>query len=478
MRQLIRPAVLLSVLVATSHRAAMQPLPSSAPIWAGRVDAVFAEFTQPDAPGCALGVYRGGEVLYARGYGLADVERRVPITRDTVFDLGSTSKQITATAVLLLAQDGRLSLDDDVRRYVPELPSYGATITLRHLLQHTSGLRDYIGLLNLAGYSTDDVTGDADALATLVRQRALNFAPGTDQLYSNSGYFLASVVVERVSGEPLRTFVQRRIFAPLGMTRSHVLHRVSDLVPHRAQAYSRRDDGTLGLDLSRWEQTGDGAVWTTIDDLARWDANFATGMVGGATLRAQLEAPGRLDDGRPLPWAYGLGVRPEQYRGQPVVRHAGSWSGFRAELLRFPTLRTSVAVLCNVAHAVPTTLAERVADVVLAADLSAPTATPASSSASSRRAADGTHTPSPAQIARVAGRYISDELDTTWTIEGQDGRLWCRRRAQRAALVMQDADTFVMGPVTLRFSAPTADVAAGFTLDMGRVKGVTFRRVP
>ena len=434
-----------------------------------------------DTPGCSLGVYRAGEIVYAKGYGLADIERRVPITTSTVFDLGSTSKQITAAALMLLVQDGTLSLDDDVRRHVPELPSYGPAITVRHLLQHTSGLRDYITLLTLAGYSTDDVTRDEDALAIITRQRAPNFAPGSDQLYSNSGFFLVSVIVERAAGMPLREFARTRIFAPLGLTRTHVLHRTSDLVRDRAQAYGSREDGTLGLDLSRWEQTGDGAVWTTIEELARWDANFYTGQVGGQALLDALQTPGRLSDGRPLPMPYGLGLMLGTYRDQPTVRHGGSWSGFRAELLRFPAQRTSVAVLCNVASSRPATLAERVADVVLAREFAgAPVPAPAPASAASGRAAPpvAAVTIDATTLPDFAGRFHSDELDATYTVVAQGEGLAMRRRGPALTLTAAGTDQFRAGGLTARFTRDTSSRVTGFTLDAGRVKGLTFTRVP
>ena len=199
-----------------------------------RVDSIFAAYDRPDAPGCAVGVYRDGRIQYARGYGLADLEHRVPITPATVFDIGSTSKQFTAATILLLEQEGKLSLDDDVRRFLPELPAYERPITIRHLLHHTSGLRDYIGLLRLAGVRTDDVATADDALQMLVRQRALNFAPGDEHLYSNSGYFLLSLIVERAAGRSLRDEARDRIFAPLGMTRTAYLGSYHDVVPDRA----------------------------------------------------------------------------------------------------------------------------------------------------------------------------------------------------------------------------------------------------
>lgn len=328
-----------------------------------RVDAIFADWDRADSPGCALGVYHHGTLAYTRGYGMADLERHVPIAPHTVFDIGSTSKQFAAASIVLLQQDGRLTLDDSIRKWVPELPSYAAPITIRHMLLHTSGLRDYIGLLTLAGISTDSVTDADDALRIIARQKALNFEPGAEHLYSNSGYFLLSVIVERASGKTLQAFARERIFTPLGMTRTHYLGSYDDVVSDRALAYEPRPDGTMRLDVSRWLQVGDGAVFTNVEELLRWDSNFYEPAVGGEALLRELQAPGALADGTKLNYALGLGVG--TYRGQRTVSHGGSWGGYRAELLRFPDQHFSVATLCNLGSINPTRLARRVADVYL-----------------------------------------------------------------------------------------------------------------
>ena len=189
-----------------------------------RVDQIFSGFGK-DTPGCALAVVRDGGIAYSKGYGMASLEHGVPITPQTVFDIGSTAKQVTAAAVLLLAQDGKLSLDDDVRKHIPEIPDYGTPVTLRHLLHHTSGIRDYIALLQLGGVNFEDVATDADGLAAIARQKNLDFSPGDEHSYSNSGYFLLSLIVERASGKTLRDFAQERIFTPLGMTSTEILER-------------------------------------------------------------------------------------------------------------------------------------------------------------------------------------------------------------------------------------------------------------
>ncbi len=247
-----------------------------------RVDELFREYDRSDSPGCALGVFRDGKIEYARGYGMANLELGVANTPQTVFDIGSTSKQFTAFAIQLLARDGKLSLDDDVRKWVPEIPSYGKIVTIRHLLHHTGGLRDYIELMSLQGVMTEDLTVDADVLDIMARQKAPNFAPGEEHLYCNTGYFLLSVIVKRASGQSLRDFAAERIFGPLGMRHTQFNDSHTRIIPNRATGYSKGKNGVFGIDMSDWEQTGDGAVATTVEDLQRWDQNFYDPKVGDA----------------------------------------------------------------------------------------------------------------------------------------------------------------------------------------------------
>jgi len=328
------------------------------------VDELFARFTAGLSPGCALAVVERGRVVLARGYGFADLGRRLPITPRTCFDIASTSKQFTAASVLLLAERGRLSLDDDVRKYVPELPRHDTVITLRHLLHHTSGLPNYIDLLARSGKSYEEVTTDDDALAALADAPQLQFPPGTAFRYNDSGYFLLSLVVKRVTGSTLREFAAENLFAPLGMTDTRIVDDLTHEVPGRAVPYAR-DGGAFQTVASAWEQTGDGGVNSTVLDLARWDANFYTGAVGGKPLRAAMTTPGSLANGSPLP--YGGGLFLDRFRGHRRVRHPGSWRGFCSELMRLPGRRLSVITLCNAGDADPATLSEQVADLYLEA---------------------------------------------------------------------------------------------------------------
>jgi CubicO group peptidase (beta-lactamase class C family) len=355
-------------------------------------------------------VYRDGTIIYEQGYGLANIEQGASITPQSVFDIGSTSKQFTAAAVLLLQKQGKLSVNDDVRKYIPELPDYGQTITVLHLLNHTSGLRDYLDLMGLAGTNFDGVTTDDDALQLVVRQKNLNFEPGSDWLYSNTGFFLLSVIVKRVSGRTLREFAAENIFMPLRMTHTQFRDDHTALISNRALAYypNRNEDGYT-LSVSYFEQTGDGAVHTSVEDLQKWDENFYTGQVGGSAILAEIQEQGKLNSGKVLHYAKGLVIG--DYRGLRTVSHRGAWGGYRAELLRFPDQHFSVACLCNRGDANPSEKAQQIADIYLGS-LMEP-----SEDTAAALGGPGPATLADDQLAKVSGTY----RDVT---TGATARVW------------------------------------------------------
>jgi CubicO group peptidase (beta-lactamase class C family) len=353
-----------AALLAAAAPATAQTLPDSV---LRKVDQVFAAYDRTDSPGCAMGIYRDGRILYARGYGMANLELGIALSPRSVLDIGSTSKQFTAFAVALLEQAGKLSQADPVRKYLPELGAYADGIKVADLVHHTSGLRDYLVLLYLAGFRDADLTDDDDALRLIVRQQAANFAPNTEWLYSNTGYFLLSVIVKRVSGKSLRAFAQERMFTPLGMRATHFHDDHAMIVENRATGYSPAEAGGYGIEMSNYEQTGDGAIQTSIEEMLLWDGNFYDGKVGGMDLVRRQQVPAFLLDGKPTKYASGLMI--DAYRGLKTVRHGGAWAGYRAELLRFPDQHTSIACLCNRGDANPSRFADKVADVILAGQL-------------------------------------------------------------------------------------------------------------
>jgi CubicO group peptidase (beta-lactamase class C family) len=451
------------------------------------VDAVFTQYAMAGSPGCALGVYRDGKIVYSKGYGLANLEENVPITPQSVFDLGSTSKQFTAASILLLEHQGKLRLDDDIRKYLPELPDYGQKITILNLLNHTSGLRDYLVLMELAGIHLDGVTTDEDALELIARQKALNFTPGSEFLYSNTGYFLLSVIVKRVSGKTLREFAAENIFAPLEMSHTQYRDNHTALVLDRAMAYDKKEKGDgYNLDVSYFEQTGDGAVHTSVEDLQKWDENFYTGQVGGKELLAELQERGKLNNGIELEYAKGLFIA--DYRGLRTVSHGGAWGGYRAELVRFPGEHFSVACLCNLGNANPSKLAREVADVYLA-NLLKPHEVEKKPEEQRKELAA---TPLTAEHLRdYAGDYWSDELGVAYRFEVVEEKLRMTAIVDSAGftrsgglpqgeLVPIASDEFRMTrapvPVAIHFLRDTNSALTGFTLDAGRTKGMIFKR--
>jgi CubicO group peptidase (beta-lactamase class C family) len=338
---------------------------------ASRVDAVFRTFDRVDSPGCSVGVYRDGKILYARGYGMANLELGAPNTPRTVFDIGSVSKEFTATAILLLAQDGKLSLEDDIRRYFPEMPAYASGVTIRNMLNHTSGIRDYLTLMNVAGRSSDGVADTVDFLRFITRSAETNFPIGTRYLYSNSGFALLGQLVYRLSGQPLPQFLQQRVLGPLAMHDSRSLGDHTAIIPNRAQGYAPRGGG-FAIASSQYDGTGGaGSMHVTVEDFARWDHNWDEPTVGGRALVDALQVRGKLKNDSTI--SYALGVSVDTWRGLRTVSHGGSWAGYRAHFVRFPEQHLSVTTFCNLTTSGPDTLALKVASVYLGAKMSADT---------------------------------------------------------------------------------------------------------
>ncbi len=327
-----------------------------------KVDQLFAAWDKPDSPGCVLGIIERGRMIYKRGYGMADLEHDIPISSKTVFRIASTSKQFTAMCVLLLAEEGKIALDDTIGKYLPEMPQYESSITTCHLLYHTSGIRDYLDLMGLAGMRENDYYTDDEALAMLARQKELNFKPGDQYLYSNAGYFLLSVIVQRASGQSLRDFAAEKVFQPLGMSSTHFYDDHTMIVKDRAIGYSPVNDSGYRINMTTLDIVGDGGIFTTVEDLFLWDQNFYQPKLGKSLL-AHLLSPGRLNNGKRLDYACGLIIR--DYKGLKMISHGGAFVGFRAEMIRFPAQEFTVICLANMSSINPHQLALRVADLYL-----------------------------------------------------------------------------------------------------------------
>lgn len=334
-----------------------------------QADSLFSTFARSDAPGLAVAVVRDGRLLLARGYGMADLEHRVAITPSTVFDVASVSKQFAGLAIAMLADEGRLQLDDDVRRYIPEMADIGRPITIRHLVHHTSGLRDWPGTLGVAGWKYDDVISFDQILTMAFNQRTLNFVPGAEYTYSNTGYNLLAEVVKRVSGQSFRAWTDQRLFQPLGMTRTVFRDDHTLVVPDRAFGYQRAPDGSWRHVTNNLNALGSSSMMSSVEDLARWVINFDSMRVGGARAFALSRTRGVLNDGSTIPYAFGLSHG--SYRGAPTLSHSGSWAAFVTFVLHFPQQRAGVVVLANTPGVNPSRAAYQLADLALGTELAA-----------------------------------------------------------------------------------------------------------
>lgn len=328
---------------------------------ATKIDAALKSFAGPaNAPGCAVGVQTGNDTPERRAFGTADLEHAVPISTDTVFEAGSVSKQFTAAAALILVSTGKLSLDDDIHKYLPELPDYGHPITIAELMGHTSGLRDWGDVEAIAGWPrTERVYDMADVLHITARQRALNFTPGTAWSYTNTGFNLLAMIVQRVSGTPFVDFTRDHLFKPLGMTHTQWRDNFRRIVPNRAVAYSRVSDGVYEQMMPFENTYGHGALLTTVDDLLRWNQALSEGKLGPFVTKA-IQTRTLLSDGRPTFYARGLFL--DTYHGMSEISHDGATAGYRAWLGRYPDQHLSIAILCNSADAIPSNYAHVIAD--------------------------------------------------------------------------------------------------------------------
>jgi CubicO group peptidase (beta-lactamase class C family) len=403
-----------------------------------RVDQVFARFDR-NTPGCAVGLGKDGRPLYMQGYGSANLEYRIPLSDSSVMESGSVAKQFTAASLVLLQQDGRLSIDDDIRKYLPEVPDFGRTITIRNLLTHTSGLRDQWGLLGIEGRGPGtQVHSLATTLDLVVHQKMLNFPPGSEYLYSNTGYALAAIIIQRVSGKSLQEFTQERLFRPLGMTHTQWRDDYTRVVPNRATAYEPAAAGGYRQDMPFTDMVGNGGVLSTMADLLKWNENLDRTTVGGPTFTPTLETRMRLTNGRTIPYA--LGLINGEYDGVREVSHSGSTAGYRTFLARYPDQHVSVAVWCSNASANPTSLAHQVVDLVLSKQ---------------QRAAVQAGAPevklSTGELARFDGVYRDAHTDHVITLRGGNG-----------GVTTTGATAFVpVGPTRFRTGASTAEFVKG-----------------
>ena len=327
------------------------------------IDSIFSEWEQADQPGGTVAVIKEGKLIFSKGYGLANIEHSVPNTPTTVFRIASTSKQFTAATILLLAQQQNLSLDDSLYSFFPEFPDYAKDITIRHLLHHTSGVRDFFNLTELKGFRKDDYYDDAEVMGWLTAQPSLNFTPGEAILYSNSGYWLLGQIVQKVTGASMATFADNEIFTPLKMQNTLFHNNHNRIVKNKAYGYTPFSGSEFEINMSTLDLIGDGGILTTVEDLKKWDDEFYQHKVFDKNFWEMMTTVGKLNNGESLDYASGLRI--SDYKGLKQIDHAGWFGGFKSNLIRFPEQQFSVIVLANREDAYSTGLARQVADLYL-----------------------------------------------------------------------------------------------------------------
>jgi CubicO group peptidase (beta-lactamase class C family) len=432
------------------------------------VDEIFGRWNNT-TPGCAVGVAAGGTPILMNAYGMADLEHDVPNTADTIFESGSLAKQFTAMAILLLAKDGKLSLDDQVRKHIPELPDYGVPLTIRHMLTHTSGLRDWGSVAGIAGAPrTSREYTHGHVLDIVSRQKSLNFPPGTQYSYSNTGYNLSAIIVSRLSGMSFAEFSKRRIFEPLGMTSTQWRDDHQRIVKRRAIAYRPIDNG-YQIEMPFENVHGNGGLLTTVGDLLKWNENFVRPTVGDAALVAEQQTQGRFNDDREH--AYAFGVRVDALRGVKNVNHSGSTAGYVAHLNRFPDAHLSVAVLCNVSSGGATSAANEVSLLYLGGRARGAATRP------EREPDPPTVAVSASELRDLAGRYWSDEAEVALVAAIEKDQLVLKRRPDATITLRAiGKDTFVGSIGRVTFVRSGSGGVTGLSIRQERVWDLRFAR--
>jgi len=328
-----------------------------------KVDQLFSAWDRPDSPGAAVMIIKDGAVSYQHGYGCANLEDRTPITPQTVFDVASVAKQFTGLSVAMLIEQGKISVNDDIRKYVSDVPDFGKPICVHHLLHHTSGLRDWPDTLRLAGVDMSSAITLEMILEMVRHQRELDFTPGEEHLYSNTGYNLLAAAIAKVTGQSFQSWTDANLFEPLGMNHTHVCDNPAELVPNRAVSYSPAGKGKFHRVVSQLAAQGSSSLFITAEDIGKWMLNFESPRVGGKNAVELMQQPGELNSGKKV--EYGFGIEWSDYHGDRIIKHGGSWAGYRSLVMRIPAKRFGVAILANVGDLQTERLAREITDLYL-----------------------------------------------------------------------------------------------------------------
>lgn len=443
-----------------------------------RIDALFEDLDSTRSPGCAVGVAEPDGMRYAQAYGMANLDHDVPLRSSTVFRIGSVSKQFAAAAAVLLELDGHLSIDDEAHEHFPDLPDFGEPVTLRQVLNHTSGLRDWLTLRSLAGKPGGEGYTRQDVHDLMAGQQDLNFAPGEEHLYSNTGYLFLADLVEDHAGVSMREFTRERLFEPLGMESTRFHDDPDEVIRRRAVGYVPGEDG-VRISTSPLDVVGAGGLLSTVEDFARWghfliQPDAFPGVP--SELAERLLERGVLSNGDTIDYA--LGISHGELRGLPTIGHGGSWQGYRANFLAFPEQEVSIAVFCNVSTGNPGGRAAEVAQVVLEDRMEPVVEEEPQDEAEPDDAGEAEPEPAPEDLEAYAGDYRSPELEVTYRVRVEDGGLVLRTPEPRAGdLEPEGEDRFRSGGTVFRFIRDADGSVNELRLDAGRVRNLRLERL-
>jgi CubicO group peptidase (beta-lactamase class C family) len=410
----------------------------------GRVDQLFSPWDKTDSPGAAIAIVKDGKVIYKKGYGSANLEYDIPITPSTVFHMASVSKQFTAYAVTALADQKKLSLNDDIRKYLPEVPDFGEKITIRQLIHHTSGLRDQWNLLVMAGWRMDDVITREHILNLVRHQEELNFKPRDEYYYCNTGYTLLAEIVSRVSEKSFAQWTKENIFDPLNMKQSLFYDDHEKIVKNRAYSYNMNENNQFIKSVLSYANVGATSLFTTAEDLGKWAKNFDDPVIGNRQLFKQMEEQGILNNGDTIDYAFGQGIGP--YKGLKRISHGGADAGYRTSLVRFPEQKFNVMVLSNLGSFNASGMALRIADIYLADLLQTEEPAEGSEAAPDPVAVD------PAILESYTGQYEL-EPGVVITVTRAGSQLMARRPGENnIELIPLSETTFQIGSFDIKVS--------------------------
>jgi CubicO group peptidase (beta-lactamase class C family) len=445
-----------------------------------KVDQLFANWDRLDSPGAALAVVKDGSVVYKSGYGSANLEHNIPITPTTVFDIASVSKQFAGIAIAMLIEEGKISLDDDIHKYLPEVPDFGRAITVSHLVHHTSGIRDWVQSLAIAGWRMDDVITFEHIMKMVRHQKELNFDPGEEHLYSNTNYNLLAEIVARVTGQAFREYTDTVIFKPLGMTNTHFHDDHEMVVKNRASSYYPSRGNGFKISVNNLMALGSSSLYSTVEDMARWVINFDEPRVGDAAVIEQMRQQGVLNNGETVNYSFGLAVG--KYKELMTVSHSGSWAGFRSHLIHFPEQRFGVVILSNLAGIDTGSLARQVTDIYLADQIAPEEPIAAPKNAKTEQEKPALAEVDPSVYNEYVGDYYCDELGTTYTISIKDNQLVAKHRRHDDIPLTRSGDHFIGEQwffSEIRFQRDGKNRVTGFRLTGGRVRNLRFdKQIP